>query len=245
MYSCLIVEDDSAFVDQLRAYLAQTTLFEPPLVCSTAMEAFLLLNTTSVDLLLLDYNLPGMTGVELLQGLINLPPVIMISAYSEPAITCFDLDAVADFLVKPFDYLRFFRGLRRALALQLPPVVTKAVEPAPVVEEKKHIFFKSGRKLNRFVLDDILYAEAYGTYIKVYTQNGPVVLNQRLKTLENELPSNRFIRIHKSFIINVQHLSHLEANQVQVSSKKFPIGTTYRPAVLQFMQQAGVVVTSN
>lgn len=107
------------------------------------------------------------------------------------------------------------------------------------------MFFKSGRKMNRFVLDDILYAEAYGTYIKVYTLTGPVIINQRLKTLENELPGDRFVRIHKSFIINVQHLSHLEAHQVQVSTKKFPIGVTYRPAVLQFMQQAGVLGTSN
>ncbi|MVM40025.1 hypothetical protein GO730_24395 [Spirosoma sp. HMF3257] len=107
------------------------------------------------------------------------------------------------------------------------------------------MFFKSGRKLNRFVLDDILYAEAYGTYIKVHTLNGTITINQRLKSLENELPNDRFVRIHKSFIINVQHLSHLEAHQLQVSTKKFPIGITYRPSVLQFMQQAGVLVASN
>ncbi|QMW02376.1 LytR/AlgR family response regulator transcription factor [Spirosoma foliorum] len=245
MYSCLIVEDDPIFVDQLRAYLAQTTLFESPLVCSTAMDAFMVLTTKNVDLLILDYDLPGMTGLELIQGLTNLPPVIMTTVYSSHAATCYDLDAVVDFLVKPFDYMRFFRGIRRALAALPQLTENKPVEPLPVVDEKKHMFFKSGRKLNRFVLDDILYAEAYGTYIKVYTLTGPVIINQRLKTLENELPGDRFVRIHKSFIINVQHLSHLEAHQVQVSAKKFPIGVTYRPSVLQFMQQAGVLGTSN
>jgi DNA-binding LytR/AlgR family response regulator len=245
MYTCLIVEDDSAFVDQLRGYLAQTTLFAPPLVCSTAMEAFMMLNTSSIDLLILDYNLPGMTGLELLQGLTNLPPVIITTVYSDQAAACYDLDAVVDFLVKPFDYMRFFRGVRRALSIHPQPVEGKALEPAPIVDEKKHMFFKSGRKLNRFVLDEILYAEAYGTYIKVFTLSGPVIINQRLKTLENELPNDRFVRIHKSFIINVQHLSHLEAHQLQVSTKKFPIGITYRPAVLQFMQQAGILGASN
>ncbi|RYC68422.1 MULTISPECIES: LytR/AlgR family response regulator transcription factor [Spirosoma] len=240
MFSCLIVEDDPSFSDQLTTYLAKTTLFDAPLICRTAREAFSLLNTIPINLVLLDYDLPDMNGLDLLACLPQPPQVVMTTAHTQPAVACFDIDAVADFLTKPYSYPRFLRAVRRALGNQLQPAESQPASKAPAAREDKYIYFKSGRKLNRFVLDDIVYAEAYGAYTKVHTLTGSVAINQRLATLQNELPRNRFLRVHKSFIINSLHLSNLETNRLHVLSYKIPIGITYRPAVLQFMQQAGI-----
>ncbi|MGF7216720.1 DNA-binding LytR/AlgR family response regulator [Spirosoma lacussanchae] len=240
MYCCLIVDDDPAFSEQLITYLARTALFSAPLVCRTAEEAFSLLNTNPINLLLLDYELPDMNGLDLLACLPQPPQVIITTVHVQPAVACFDIDAVADFITKPYSYPRFLRAIRRALGSQIQPLATTTPDKPAAINDDRYIYFKSGRKLNRFVLDDIVYAEAYGAYTKIHTLTGSVAINQRLATLQNELPANRFLRVHKSFIINALHLSNLETHRLHVLSHKIPIGITYRPAVLQFMQQAGI-----
>lgn len=244
MRSCLLVEHDPAVAEQLTAYLSQTTLFLPPIVCSTAMEALRVLTRSHVDLVVLDLNLPDVAGIELLENLVNAPSVIVLADQAESAAACYDLDVVVDFLLKPVPYLRFLRAIQRALLQQVSQGAV-AADNSLAIDEKECRFFRSGRQLKRVILDDILYAEGYGTYIKIHTTQGTVILNQRLKILETELPEDRFVRVHKSFIINVRHLEHLESSQLQISMKKFPIGIKYRPAVHQFMQQAGILMNNN
>lgn len=262
MYTALIVEDDPVYATQLANYLSQTMLFNAPTICQKASEAVKFLSThPDVDLVFLDYHLPDMTGLDMLKILINTPPVIITTADPMQAVHCYDIDPIIDFLPKPYDYIRFFRSIRRALGVINPaakqtvstlsePLLSQDTafsETAPVLSTngQKVIYFKSGRAQVRFVLDEIKYAEAYGSYIKVCTQNGATAINTRLSALEKDLPADQFIRVHKSFIINMHHLRRLDAHQVHVAGKKIPIGITYHTKVMQQMRKAGILGNVN
>lgn len=240
MYSSIIIEDERIFAQQLSGFLEQTTLFAPPVFCQSAMEALALLSTTKFDLIFLDYDLPDMTGLDMLRALPQTSPVILVTVHPEPAAESFDLDSVVDYLIKPYGFPRFLRAMRRALGkLNSRDATIEPTAPAPV-NNKKHIYLKTGRKQARFVIDDIEYAEAYGPYVKIHNNQGWFAINDRLSTLETELPATSFLRIHKSYIANINHVIKLDVNHVQIGATKLPIGITYRPAVMQFMKDAGL-----
>ncbi|WP_080059474.1 LytR/AlgR family response regulator transcription factor [Spirosoma aerolatum] len=157
MSSCLLVESDPVIASQLTDFLTQTTLFDPPIVCSTAMEAFQLLTDYPVDLIMLDLDLPDITGIQLLESLVNTPPVIVLADHAEQAAACYDLDVVVDFLLKPAPYLRFLRAIQRALLPQFSHSFIR--DTNLVIDKKEATLFRSGRQLKRFVLDDIHYAK--------------------------------------------------------------------------------------
>ncbi|WP_461126670.1 LytR/AlgR family response regulator transcription factor [Spirosoma aerophilum] len=237
IYNTLIVEDEPIFVEQLSQYIAQVNFLAPPMVCTFGVDALHILGTKPVDVLFLDLSLPDMTGLDLLRAIQNPPAILVTSTYSERAIDCFDLDII-DFLPKPYDFNRFLRGLTRVL---------KRTQSAPVVDiiptanlEKDEIYFKSGRRLERFAFNDILHIEAYGIYSKLHTFDGTFAVNKRISVLAQELPPNRFLRIHKSYIVNVAHLKRLEAKQLWIKTTKLPIGVTYQPVVHDFMKALGI-----
>ncbi|MCX6218944.1 LytTR family DNA-binding domain-containing protein [Spirosoma sp.] len=240
-YSTLLVEDDPTFIEQLSRYINQVKFLAPPLICYTGVDALKVLATTPIDILFLDLTLPDMNGLDLLRASRNTSAVIVTSAYSELAIECFDFDII-DFLPKPYDFKRFLRGVGRVLERIQPAAVTEGKPAAPIKEE---IYFKSGRRLERFAFSDILYIEAYGLYIKVHTPDGVFAVNKRISALSDDLPNDRFIRIHKSYIVNVTHLKRLESKAVWIKTTKIPIGITYQPTVQEQMQKLGISAKSN
>ncbi|MEZ0541299.1 LytR/AlgR family response regulator transcription factor [Fibrella arboris] len=240
-YSPLIVEDEPIFAGQLQNYIAQVQFLAEPRLCASGMEALQVMATTAVDIVFLDLSLPDMNGLDLLKASprpnANTRAVIVTSAHHELAIDCFDLDIV-DFLPKPYDFNRFLRAVSRVL--QRIQSSTTVVDPRPTPPQKDEIFFRSGRRLQRFAYTDILYMEAYGLYTKMYTSEGMFAVNKRISVLTDELPKERFIRIHKSYIINIDHLKRLESKQIWVKTVKLPIGVTYHPIVHRKMQSLGI-----
>lgn len=236
-FTTLIVEDDSSFSEQLSHYIGQVKFLDAPHICISGMDALKILAIKPVDILFLDLNLPDMGGLDLLRAARNLPAVVITSAHSERAIDCFDYDII-DFLPKPYDFNRFLRGISRVLSrTQAVPVVdTKPV----VTANKEDVYFKSGRRLERFTYTDILYLEAYGIYTKVHTSDGIIAVNKRISILAQDLPQNHFFRIHKSFIVNIAHLKRLESKQLWIKSTKLPIGVTFQPRVHAQLKKLGV-----
>ncbi len=236
-YQSLIVEDEPIFTEQLSQYISRVNFLAPPASCTSGIDALQVLATTPIDILFLDLALTDMTGLDLLKTTHNARAVVVTSAHHELAVDCFDLDII-DFLPKPYDFNRFLRALSRVM--QRIQSATLVIEPKPVSREKEEIYFKSGRRLERFAYSDILYMEAYGLYTKIYTFDGTFAVNKRISVLTEELPSQRFVRIHKSYIINVDHLKRLESKQLWIKATKLPIGVTYHPIVHKKMELLGI-----
>ncbi len=244
-YRTLIVEDDPLIVAQLEGFLAQTNLFEKPYIAETCTQAMISLHHQPVDLLFLDMELPDMSGLDFLRSFPGHGPTIVISAFPSYAVDCYDCD-INDFLSKPLTYTRFLRGLRRTLLHSFIPAPvlsavaeasfspapgTKPLDPKQVAPLPDHIYLKTGRTNSRFALADILYFEAYTIYSKLVTGSGTVVVNDRLSSLEVELVQNQFMRVHKSYLINLNHITKFNIHTIWLKNHAIPIGRTFRKQV--------------
>jgi two-component system response regulator LytT len=239
-YRSLIVEDNPLIVDQLVSLMEQTGLFETPYIALNCTEAMVSLRDQPIDLLLLDMELPDMAGLDLLRLFPNHAPTIAISAFPQYAVDCYDSD-IADFLTKPFTYSRFLRGLRRALFTALPAdgpeaarehvSVQKASPLPPSPPLSTHFYFKTGSTSERFVLSDILYLQAYNIYTKLITSTTTVVINDHISSLADELSPNNFLRVHKSYLVNLDQVTKFNARTIWLRNQEIPIGRTFKKDV--------------
>ncbi|GAB3219809.1 LytR/AlgR family response regulator transcription factor [Spirosoma arcticum] len=245
-YRTLIVEDDPLIVAQLEGFLAQTDLFEKPYIAQTCTQAMISLHDQPIDLLFLDMELPDMSGLDFLRLFPGHGPTIAISAFPSYAVDCYDCD-INDFLSKPFTYTRFLRGLRRTLLQSLTPVpavspvpetsfspapgAEASLEPKPSALLPDHIYLKTGRTNSRFALTDILYFEAYTIYSKLVTGSDTFVINDQISSLGVELGQNQFIRVHKSYLINLNHVTKFNARTIWVKTHAVPVGRTFKKQV--------------
>lgn len=228
-FTALIVEDNPLAVSELVNQLDKTQLFDTPVVRNSVTEAFQYLNQKTTDILFLDLDLPDLPGLDLLKLFPSYPPVIITSLHVELAVACFDYE-VADFLTKPFTYTRLLRAIHRA---------TKQHTTTKNPPEINHIFLQAGRSTLRFNYSDILYMEAYGIYVKVATTNGQVVVNQMLSKIEENLPQLPFLRVHRSFLVNLNHLQRIESNDLWIGNHQVPIGVSYKDKVRQTLKNGG------
>lgn len=195
--------------------------------CYNAFEAMQLLQEEQVDLLFLDINMPKLSGFDFLKTLINPPKIIVTTAYKEFALESYELN-ISDYLLKPFSLERLIKAVNRAISID------SKKEPAIEVKEannNERIFIKGDKKHHQINLSEILFIEAYGNYTKVYCKEEMIVSHQKISTFENDLPSNNFLRIHKSFIISLDKIRSIEGNRVCIAAHKIPIGQTYKTAI--------------
>jgi two-component system, LytTR family, response regulator len=204
--------------------------------CSSPLAVIDVLRNNSIDLLFLDVQMPELTGISLLKILQKKPLVILTTAYSEYALEGYELD-VADYLLKPITFERFLRAVDK---------VTQRLEgkATPVVQEKIHqetvqpfVFVKDGTKLVKVRLDDILYVEGLKDYVTIHTKTQKVVSLQRLKALEDQLPADKFIRIHNSFIVALHAIDVIHKGDVQIKDVMLPIGETYKKSFRDFIDR--------
>ena len=229
MYTCIIIESDETVAQQLTQFLAKTTYFHPPIICLTGLEGLRQLFLQKIDVLFLDLDLPDISGIELIMALPQDQAVVVTSFRTDQAIDCYEV-GVVDFLKKPYDFNRFLLSVGRAIKHNS---LTKRKEPL------KEVYFKIGRQIERFQLNDILYIEAYGIYSKIHTKKAVVAITKRISDVLPDLDSNYFIRIHKSFIINAMHLKRADQKHILINDTRIPIGTTYRSKVAEFINNLG------
>ena len=169
--------------------------------------------------------MPSITGIDFLKSLKHPPKTIFTTAYRDFAIESYELNAV-DYLLKPFSFERFLKAVNKVVEKLNNPMVSKKEE------KNSFIFFRSDKKIHKVDLENILYIEAIGDYMKVITDSGQLIINETMKNLQEELPAGSFIRVHKSFIISRSKIKYIEGNYVQIEDKSIPIGATYRNDVL-------------
>lgn len=226
--NCLIVDDEELARALLANYAARLPFLRVVGQCKDPLEAIAALHEQPVDLLLLDIQMPGLTGIELLKTLHHKPAVILTTAYSQYALEGYALD-VADYLLKPFSFERFAQAINKVMDRRKPEPAPALPEPEPA---KDYILVKSEHKVFRLKFDDIHYVESMREYVAYHTPQGRILSLYALKNLEEDLPAERFIRIHKSYIVAIQKVTALEGNMVVIGKDKLPIGASYKERVV-------------
>lgn len=224
---CLLVDDEPLAIRLLETHLEKLDMFEVMASCNNAIKALEMLRTETIDLIFLDIKMPQISGIDFLKTLKNPPAVIVTTAYREYALDGYDLDII-DYLLKPITFDRFFKAIDRYLrTVQIQP----AVPVIPVADQYIHI--KSGGKFYKLQIEDILYVESLKDYITIHCSHQKIVAKYKISDMESELKPFRFLRIHRSFIVNPQKITAFTVHDVEIGQKEIPIGTNYKEYVFQ------------
>ncbi|MCI4671666.1 MAG: LytTR family DNA-binding domain-containing protein [Bacteroidia bacterium] len=228
-YSCLIVDDERPALKLLTAYISKLPHLKLVASCENALEATAALGKEQVDLLFLDIQMPELTGLEMLKLLRIKPKVILTTAYREFAVEGFSLDAT-DYLVKPFSFERFLQAVNKATN-QIQLEKTKAAPPQSDSKEEvtqDHFFVRSNHKMEKVDFAEIRYLESMREYVAIYTTKRKFVVHQTMNQMEKELPSTNFMRVHRSFMINLDKIESVMGNMILIGDQKIGIGASYK-----------------
>jgi DNA-binding LytR/AlgR family response regulator len=218
MMTCIIVDDEPLAREVLEGYIKQSPVLQLVKKCSNALEAFDVLHTHSVDLMFLDIQMPAINGIDFLKSLRHPPAVIFTTAFANYAVTGFELEAV-DYLLKPITRERFEKSIQRLLKTHIPD------QPHPI---KDYTYFKVSGKLIKVCHADILYAQSVKDYISLKTKQCNFLIHMTMKFLEQSLPADQFVRVHRSYLINKAAITAVERQQVFVGKELIPVSESYR-----------------
>jgi DNA-binding LytR/AlgR family response regulator len=219
--SCLIIDDEPMARKLLQEYIEETDFLVLAGVAENPVKAMGLIKELAVDLIFLDVNMPKMNGIEFIRSSANLPMVIMTTAYGQYALEGFEM-AVIDYLVKPFSLERFLKATQKALDLKL--LKNKAL---PVNTSTDHFYVKCNGKVVRVNCDELLYIEGMSNYITLYTNNGKLVVYLTIKGILDKLPTNNFVQVHKSVVVNIDKISSIDGNMLYIGDHKVAIGANF------------------
>jgi len=234
--NCVIIEDEPLARNLMVEYVKKVPSLNLIEAFSNPLAALETLRSASIDILFLDVQMPEITGISLLKILKKRPLVVLTTAYSQYALEGYELD-VADYLLKPITFERFLKSVDKITQrLESTPLVqSPAAEPTS--QAPAFIFVKDGTKLVKVKLDEILYIEGLKDYVTIHTISQKIVTLQRLKTLEEQLPASKFIRIHNSYIIALDAIDTIQKSEVQIKGVILPIGDTYRKSFKEFIER--------
>ena len=227
---CLIIDDEPPAREILKQHIAGVEALELAGTCSNAVEAVSFLKEHPVDLLLLDIQMPQLLGTNFIRTLKNPPKVIFTTAYRKYAVEGFELDAV-DYLLKPISFERFLKAVNKVLQLNIgsaQAMPTSATKEKQNGESNSFLYFRAERKMVKVFFRDILYVEGLKDYIRIVTDNKTIVTKYVLSTLEEMLPANEFLRIHKSYIVAIYKIDSYNADTINIAKHELPIGRLYK-----------------
>ncbi|MES2810452.1 MAG: LytTR family DNA-binding domain-containing protein [Bacteroidota bacterium] len=224
----LIVDDEPHAVDVIEKYLKNFTELEVVGTCGNAIEAFQMLQQHNIGLMFLDIKMPGLLGTDLVKSLKNPPKIIFTTAYQDYALEGFDLNAV-DYLLKPISFDRFLRAIGKVLDLYRAGTTNPTISE-PFVEQKGEIFIhlRVDRKTIKINVADIYWIESLKDYIKVVLKDKTLISKQKISILEKLLPEDRFVRIHRSYIVAMDKIESYQSYAIDVLGKEIPIGRNYK-----------------
>ncbi|MEO0582490.1 MAG: LytTR family DNA-binding domain-containing protein [Bacteroidota bacterium] len=239
---CIIVDDEPLALDVLESYIEKIDGLEMVARLDNAVDAFNFLNRHTIDLLFLDIQMPKLTGIELLKNISHKPKVIFTTAYRDYALQGYELDVV-DYLLKPISFDRFLRAVNKVYQINQPKQeqVTQYLAPDVQPYAESFIYLKSDKKMVKVLLKEILYIESLKDYVRVFSPDKSVTAYQRISYMEEKLPEDKFIRIHRSFIISLDKVEAYSAGFVEIAGKEIPIGRNYRSEVLKTLNQQNLL----
>ncbi|WP_264538286.1 LytR/AlgR family response regulator transcription factor [Flavobacterium sp. N1736] len=219
---CVLIDDEPLAIKVLQNYFNNFTDFEVIATFNNSLEALDFINSTAVDAVFLDINMPMMTGFELISLIENKTKVIITTAFREFAAESYDLD-VLDYLVKPIPLPRFIKCINKITT----EYNLKNNIKVETTKGDSHIFIKVDKKMMKINIEEILFVEGMKEYIKVVTPDKTYITHKSLTSLSEELPADRFLRIHKSYVIALNKVKSIEGNRIQIQSYTIPIGRNY------------------
>ena len=237
---CIIVDDEPLARYLIREHVEKLENFEIVAQCSDAMKALTVLREKNIDLIFMDIKMPQITGVEFLKTLKNPPRVIFTTAYQEYALEGFELDVV-DYLLKPITFERFLKSVNKYYRLNQDDVQVVNASIANPAENNAFIYVKENKKVIKVYLCEILFIEGLSEYVQIHTEKRKIITKTSMIHMEDKLPTDHFLRIHKSYIVSIPKIEAFTANTVEVLEKEIPIGRSYKNAVLKALNFTGNV----
>ena len=228
MLQCIIVDDEIPALDLLEDNIRQLSFLHLVKKCKSAFEAIEVIQNNKIDLVFSDIQMPGFSGTQLIKSLVNKPMFIFVTAYDHYAIDGFELDVV-DYLLKPVSYDRFVKACNKALELYQLKNVNNVIEK----NNQKHIFLQVDYCLVKVNLNEILFIEGLKDYVKLHTTSGnkQMLVRISMKALEDMLPPQVFVRIHKSYIINTDHVTSVKKRSIVIEKTELPISDYYKQSI--------------
>lgn len=221
---CQIVDDEPYAIEVLKNYIDRIPALQLVSTCSNAIEAFSLLQHTSIDLIFLDIKMPQLSGTELVRTLEHRPHIIFTTAYREYAFDGFELNAL-DFLLKPVSFDRFLKSISKLLKAENTNEPVKEIVQAV---QDQFLYLRVDRKMIKIMVADIIYVESLKDYVKIILNNKQIVTKHTITALEAMLPEEQFLRVHRSFIVNSEKVEAISQSHLQIGIKEIPVGPTYK-----------------
>jgi DNA-binding LytR/AlgR family response regulator len=235
---CLAIDDEPLALKQIRTYIQKTPFLELVSVCNNAFDAMKFLQEGNINLMFVDINMPDLSGMDFVKSLPERPFIIFTTAYSEYAVEGFRVDAV-DYLLKPFGYTDFLKAANKVR--NLVELADHKTDPAKSVPD--HLFVKSEYKLIRIELSQIKYIESMHEYIRIHFVNDkPIMTLMSMKSIEELLPPDRFMRVHRSFIVSKDKVKVIERNRIIFENSVYiPVSDQYRDKFQEFLNSTFLI----
>jgi DNA-binding LytR/AlgR family response regulator len=216
--NCLIIEDEPLAMERIKSFVLKVPFIELVACFDNGLEAISFIKSNKIDLLFLDVQMDGFTGIQLLESLQKRPEVIITTAFDQYALKGFDLN-VSDYLLKPFTFERFMQAVTRVYdRLTLTTAQTS----------KQILFIKTEYRLEKVTLDDILYIEGMRDYRCIHLKEKSIMTLQTFSDLERELPPALFCRVHKSFIVAIDKIENIERDRIRIKNELIPVSDTFK-----------------
>ena len=229
MIKCIIVEDERLAQDVIKNHLQQVDRFELVGVYRNAPEAAEALSNNDVDVMFLDIQLPGMSGLHFLRTLSDPPLTVLTTAYPEHALESYEYNVI-DYLLKPISFDRFLKTVNKIVDGKL---LNESAKEKEIPGD--HIFVKANSKFFKVNFATIVYIEGMKDYLKIHTTENTLVTHQTMNDIEKILPAKQFLRIHKSYIISLSHIRAIYGNSVEMDNATIPVGVNYKEKVFSLI----------
>jgi two-component system LytT family response regulator len=223
---CIIVDDNKMSREMVKQLVEQVDFLDLKGECETPIEAFNFFKKEEIDLVFLDVEMPGMTGIELIKNLEKRPIIILITSKKDYAVEAFELN-VADYIIKPVTLSRFMVAVDRAKELY------ENKDQKVETNDKDFIFVRSNSLLTKVKIKDIIYVQALGDYVNIFTNDKRLTVHITLKGMEEKLPSDKFYRLHRSYLTSLQHIDNIEEGTAYIGKHPLPIGEQYKKELLR------------
>lgn len=222
---CLLVDDEPPALDILRAHASSTPILEVVGECHHAIAAFDFIQKYPVDLIFLDVHLPKLLGTDFLKTIQRPPKVILTTAFKEYALDGFELGAV-DYLLKPISLERFLKAVNKIL--NIDPRTEQDLKESSQAASQRFLYFRVDRKMVKVLVDEILYVEGLKDYVRIFTSTKQLITKQTISALEEMLPYDTFVRVHRSFIVSLNKIDSFTPHILSIGKDEIPIGPLYR-----------------